>query len=104
MQWGHTSVRFTGARHDIDTPTAVVVSVSCLHRLNATTGEYITHHQDPTLSAQGAPMGIAYLHGHLFVSTAVGDIHRFDALTGESYGPFAAAPNVMPRPNRMLWY
>jgi hypothetical protein len=83
---------------------AVGPALGAVYRLNATTGAYVSRHEHSTLTAAGAPLGVAYLDGHLFVSVGTGRIERFSALTGESYGVFALQPGIMSRPNQLLWY
>merc|ERR1711907_43529 len=66
-----------------------------IYRLNATTGEYIEHFEPPAIGSSF--MGVAYMRGHLFVSTK-GAVLRFNAQTGEFYGEFAIYPNVLSQP------
>lgn len=76
--------------------------LGAIYRLNDTTGEYVDQFEHERLRAH-APMGINYLHGHLFV-TAAESVLRFNALTGEFYGVFASQPNVLSRPRFLLWH
>jgi len=67
-------------------------------RLNRTTGALVNQ-----FKAHEAPeaYGISYLRGHVFVTSSQPAIHRYNALTGESYGAWTAS--AMSLPNFLLW-